>query len=140
MRGREVDSPPRSLPECYSYEMKNREHFTSSLPVKTASASLLFVAFVFPALAFAYPFGGQATEVHQCYNQTIYVVLRNLAVPSQGGILVWTPQTLSYAFGPPSHAGQWLLGLAGAPYICLYTIEPIDVRAADTIIMHGSSQ
>jgi len=98
--------------------------------------ALLLVPFLFPSTVAAYPFGGQASEVHKCYNQTIYVVLG----PPRGGIFVWTSSTKSYEFGPPSHAGQWLLGLAGAPYICLYTIVPIDVRAADTIIMHGSSQ
>lgn len=96
----------------------------------------LFSSLISPAIVFAYPFGGQASEVHRCYNQTIYVVLG----PPRGGIFVWTSSTISYEFGPPTHAGQWLLGLAGAPYICLYTIVPIDVRAADTIIMHGSSQ
>lgn len=102
----------------------------------TVGFLILCFVFVYPSLSYAYPFGGQASEVHQCYNRTIYVVLG----PPRGGKFVWTSSTHSYAFGPPQHAGQWLLGLAGAPYICLYTIEPIDVRAADTIIMHGSSQ
>lgn len=104
--------------------------------VKVLGFYFLFFIFYIPTPAFAYPFGGQASEVHNCYNQTIYVILG----PPRGGIFVWTSATHSYQFGPPSHAGQWLLGLAGAPYICLYSIEPIDVRPADTIIMHGSSQ
>lgn len=104
--------------------------------LKVVGGLLLFAVFVVPFISYAYPFGGSASEVHRCYNRTIYVVLG----PPRGGIFVWTSSTHSYAFGPPTHAGQWLLGLAGAPYICLYTIVPIDVRAADTIIMHGSSQ
>lgn len=104
--------------------------------VSVVAVLFLFVILTLPFSVYAYPFGGQASEVHYCYNRTIYVILG----PPRGGIFVWTSGTHSYAFGPPSHAGQWLLGLAGAPYICLYTIVPIDVRAADTIIMHGSSQ
>lgn len=100
------------------------------------SVLFLFIIFIPPFVAEARPFGGQASEVHDCFNRTIYVVLG----PPRGGIFVWTFSTHSYAFGPPRHAGQWLLGLSGVPYICLYTIDPIDIRAADTIIMHGSSQ
>ncbi|MBI5003783.1 hypothetical protein HZC00_01680 [Candidatus Kaiserbacteria bacterium] len=110
--------------------------FFESNILQVIGGLFLFTVFAFPLFSYAYPFGGSASEVHRCYNRTIYVVLG----PPRGGIFVWTSSTHSYAFGPPSHAGQWLLGLAGAPYICLYTIVPIDVRAADTIIMHGSSQ
>lgn len=97
---------------------------------------LIIIGFLVPSSVFAYPFGGQASEVHNCYNQTIYVVL---GAP-RGGVFVWTSSTHSYAFGPPTHSGQWLLGLAGVPDVCLYSVDPIDVRAADAIIMHGSSQ
>ena len=103
---------------------------------KTAAACVLIANILFPAIVLAYPFGGNISLYHRCYNRTIYVIVG----PPRGGIFVWTSSTHSYEFGPPSHAGQWLLGLAGAPYICLYTIDPIDIRSADTIIMHGSSQ
>lgn len=90
-----------------------------------------------PIFAYAFPFGGQASLVHRCYNQTIYVVLG----PPIGGPYVWVAGfTKTYQFGPPAHSGQWLLGLAGAPYACVYEIEPLDVRAATAIIMMGSSQ
>ncbi|MBM3260824.1 hypothetical protein FJY93_00200 [Candidatus Kaiserbacteria bacterium] len=97
---------------------------------------LLVVCAMLPSLVYAFPFGGQASEVHRCYNRTIYVRLG----PPVPGVYIWTSGTRSYAFGPPSHAGQWLLGLAGAPTACLYTIVPIDVRSGSSIIMHGSSQ
>lgn len=99
-------------------------------------AVLVLCAAILPSFAHAFPFGGQASEVHKCYNRTIYIRLG----PPVPGVYIWTNGTRSYAFGPPSHAGQWLLGLAGAPHACLYTIVPIDVRSGSSIIMHGSSQ
>jgi len=103
---------------------------------KAVGALFLFCVFMLPFFTYARPFGGQASEVHFCFNRTIYVVLG----PPSGGIFVWTQGTHSYEFGPPMHAGQWLLGLSGVPDICLYTVDPIDIRAADAIIMHGRSQ
>lgn len=89
-----------------------------------------------PLVALAFPFGGQASIVVPCYNQAIYA---NLG-PPRGGPFVWTPSTKTYQFGPPTHAGQWLLGLAGAPYFCVVTIQPVNVWAGTYITMMGSSQ
>lgn len=89
-----------------------------------------------PLLALAFPFGGQAGIVIPCYNQAIYA---NLG-PPRGGPFVWTPSTKTYQFGPPTHAGQWLLGLAGAPYFCVVSIQPVIVWAGTYIVMMGSSQ
>jgi len=111
------------------------EKISTTTLLAVALAPLLW-SMIVPRAALAYPFGGQASLVHVCYNETIYVVLG----PPRGGIFVWTPTTQTYQFGAPSHAGQWLLGLAGTPYECLYNVSPIDVRSADTIIMMGSSQ
>ena len=100
------------------------------------AASLVAVTLMFPFAAFAFPFGGQASQVIFCYNSAIWA---NLG-PPRGGQFVWTPSTVTYAFGPPSHAGQWILGLAGAPYYCLVSIEPIIVFTGIAITMMGSSQ
>jgi hypothetical protein len=89
-----------------------------------------------PLVALAFPFGGQASIVIPCYNQAIYA---NLG-PPRGGPYVWTPSTKTYQFGPPTHAGQWLLGLAGAPYFCVVSIQPVIVWAGTYITMMGSSR
>lgn len=89
-----------------------------------------------PLVAMAFPFGGQAGIVIPCYNQAIYA---NLG-PPRGGPYVWTPSTKTYTFGPPTHAGQWLLGLASAPYYCIVSIQPVIVWPGTYISMMGSSQ
>ena len=93
-------------------------------------AGLLMVS---PAFTYAFPFGGMAGLVHFCFNQAIYTVLG----PPIGGPYIWTPATKTYQFGPPTHAGQWLLGLSGVPYYCLYTIAPLEVRPGISIMMGG---
>src|SRR3989344_5672727 len=55
------------------------------------------------------------------------------------GGAIGTTATKTYQFGPPSHAGQWLLGLAGAPYYCIYRISPLTVYTGISITMMGSS-
>ena len=97
-----------------------------------AAAAFLLV----PTKAHAFPFGGQAGIVVPCYNQAIDA---NLGPPI-GGPYIWTASTRTYQFGPPRHAGQWLLGLAGAPYFCIVQIQPLIVWPGTHIIMMGSSQ
>lgn len=94
------------------------------------------MAFGLPLTAFAFPFGGQASQVVPCYNDAIFV---NLGAP-RGGPFIWTPATRTYQFGPPTHSGQWLLGLAGAPYYCVVSIEPVIVWPGTNITMMGSSR
>ena len=101
-----------------------------------ARVSMSLVFLIMPQVTLAFPFGGQASIVIPCYNQTIYALLG----PPIGGPFVWTPSTKTYQFGPPSHAGQWLLGLAGPLYECLVSIDPIIVYSATAILMMGSSQ
>ena len=99
--------------------------------------SIAILFFTVPSVSHAYPFGGQARIVLPCYyNSTIYASLG----PPRGGEFIWTTATRTYQFGPPTHAGQWLLGLAGAPYYCLYSVAPIIVYTGDAITMMGSSQ
>jgi hypothetical protein len=94
------------------------------------------VAFLMPASALAFPFGGSIGTIKPCYNNAIYV---NLGLP-RGGPYIWTPATKTYQFGPPRHSGQWLLGLASAPYYCVVSIFPVDVWPGTHIDMLGSSQ
>ena len=100
------------------------------------SVAIGILAVLFPVLAYAFPFGGQISTIVPCYNQAIYSMLG----PPVGGPYIWTPATKTYEFGPPSHSGQWLLGLASAPYYCLVSIQPIIVWAGIAIDMMGSSQ
>lgn len=89
-----------------------------------------------PLVADAFPFGGRASTVLNCvYNSTIYT---NLG-PPRGGEYIWTTATRTYEFGPPSHAGQWMLGLAGAPYFCVYSKAPLIIYTGIAMIMMGSS-
>ena len=98
-----------------------------------AAAALIGLA---PSLAFAFPFGGEASLVIPCYNGAIYALLG----PPIGGPYLWTASTETFQFGPPTHGGQWLLGNAGPPYFCLVSIDPIDTYPGTDIIMMGSSQ
>ena len=101
-----------------------------------AFASTVALLLSVPFFAHAFPFGGKASIVLDCvYNSTIYV---NLG-PPRGGEYVWTTATRTYQFGPPRYAGQWLLGLAGAPYYCIYKISPLTIYTAIAITMMGSS-
>ena len=100
-------------------------------------ASILGVLLLtLPAYAAAFPFGGQAGQVIPCYNNAIYA---NLGPPI-GGPYVWTPSTQTYQFGPPTHAGQWLLGLASVPYYCIVSILPVIVFPGTAISMLGTSR
>src|SRR3989338_11007798 len=102
------------------------------------TVGVLFLAAIIatPLAAHAFPFGGRASIVLQCvYNSTIYA---NLG-PPRGGEYIWTTATRTYQFGPPAYAGQWLLGLAGAPYYCIYRISPLIIYTGIAMTMLGSS-
>lgn len=107
--------------------------FLKTVRVLAAAAATLLL---FPVFSYAAdPFGGRATIVKACYNETIYALLS----PPRGGPFVWTTATKTYQFGPPRAVGQWLLGLSGPPYYCLWSVAPITPIPAKTIIMMGSS-
>ena len=102
---------------------------------RAAVAAIAVLATLLPTFAFAFPFGGQTSTVVPCYNQAIFA---RVGAP-RGGDYIWTPSTKTYQFGPPTFAGQWLLGLASAPYYCVVSIEPVIVWAGIAIDMMGSS-
>jgi hypothetical protein len=101
-----------------------------------AAAFVGLALIIVPNIALAFPFGGAASIVIPCYNSAIYA----LVGPPVGGPFIWTPATLTFSFGPPSHSGQWILGNAGPPYFCLVSIDPIITYSGTDIIMMGSSQ
>ncbi|HEV3245272.1 MAG TPA: hypothetical protein VG102_02865 [Candidatus Paceibacterota bacterium] len=104
--------------------------------MRAAVVAAIIALLLAPFTALAFPFGGQISQVIFCYNDAIWA---NVG-PPRGGQYVWTPATRTYEFGPPSHAGQWLLGLASPPYYCLVSIVPIIVYTGIAITMMGSSQ
>ena len=104
--------------------------------LKVISTGLTIAVALFPMVTSAFPFGGQISILKPCYNNAIYA---NLG-PPRGGPYIWTPSTKTYQFGPPSHAGQWLLGLASAPYFCIISIVPLIVWPGTHIDMMGSSR
>lgn len=96
-----------------------------------------------PTRVLAEPFGGQVEVIHGCIKNIgdaggdrIYVFLG----PPRGGPYIWTTTTHTYPYGPPSHVGQWLLGLGGVPYSCVVSIFPTVTNAGTYIMMMGSSQ
>jgi hypothetical protein len=99
-------------------------------------AGFLTGLLLLPSLVFAGPFGGQASLVVPCYNNAIY----SQVGPPRGGPYIWTPATRTYQNGAPTHAGQWLLGLYGAPYYCIVSILPIVVWSGIAITMLGTSR
>ena len=105
---------------------------------KAAAQVLIFILAIFaPGAALAYPFGGAAGQVLPCYNNAIYVSVG----PPIGGPYIWTPGgTQTYSFGAPTHSGQWLLGLASAPYFCIVSILPVIVWPGTAIPMLGTSR
>lgn len=99
-------------------------------------ATLGIALLVAPTAVLAFPFGGSIGTVRPCYNNAIFARVG----PPRGGDFIWTPSTKTYQFGPPRRSGQWLLGLASAPYYCVVSILPVDVWAGTHIDMLGSSQ
>lgn len=118
--------------------MELESHHAHGLGRGIAAAWIVGVSlfFVAPLVTEAFPFGGQASIVRPCYNQVIYAALG----PPRGGPYIWSASTRTYLFGPPRHAGQWLLGLASAPYFCIVVLRPLTVWPGSHIIMMGSSQ
>ena len=98
-------------------------------------AAIAGVVLLAPTLSYAFPFGGMIGQIIFCYNNAIYAAVG----PPVGGPMIWTPSTKTYQFGPPSHVGQWLLGLAAPPYYCLVSVQPVIVWAGTLMTMEGSS-
>ncbi|MDO8561968.1 MAG: hypothetical protein Q7S05_04040 [bacterium] len=107
-----------------------------------ASGILLCAVFLLlvPSSVRAFAFGGQTSLVLPCF---VFGVVPygsiSLIGPPNPGLYIWTPATRTYSNGPPMRPGQWLLGLASIPYICVVSpIGPIIVPGM-AISMMGSS-
>src|SRR3989338_10982256 len=108
-----------------------------SMLKRFAAAVVLCATFLLsaPNPALAFPFGGQTSLVLPCFN----VAILTLIGPPNAGFYLWTPSTQTFNNGPPTRGGQWLLGMAGIPYICLLWPVPIIVWPGIFINMMGSS-
>jgi len=80
--------------------------------------------------------GGRFEAVIPCWNNAIYVAV---SAPL-GGAFLWTPVTKTYEHGAPSHAGQYGLGLAGPPYMCIVSPYPVVVLSGTMMLMIGTSK
>jgi len=102
----------------------------------TLSTCIFVLALVFlPRTVGAFEWGGRFDAVVPCWNPAIYVAV---SAP-RGGPFIWTPVTRTYAYGPPSHAGQYGLGLAGPPYMCVVSPYPVVVIPGIMMLMVGTS-
>lgn len=102
----------------------------------TVSLLVAILLLSVPFVTYAFPFGGPIGTLKPCYNNAIYAAVG----PPRGGPYIWTPATRTYQFGPPRRTGQYLLGLASAPYYCVISIFPVIVWPGIHIDMMGSSQ
>jgi len=104
-----------------------------------AVVAIILVAFFIPAsgaLAIG-PFGGDIIVLFPCVNG-----LKITLGPPTPGFYMYVPGTsFSYLYGPPSHPGQWLLGLSGPPLVCLVPCSSglCPAGIGDMILFHGSS-
>lgn len=108
------------------------------------SLLLLAMFFVVTDFTHAQQFGGRIGDGARCdgrpkvncYNQVIWAGIG----PPRGGNYIWAPGvTRTYEFGPPSHTGQWLLGLYAPPYFCVARLLPLIVCPGIIMTMEGSS-
>jgi len=96
----------------------------------------IFSCTFLPQRTQAFEWGGQFETVVPCFNAVIWTIVG----PPRGGIYIWTPATSTYQNGPPSHSGQYGLGLAGPPYFCIVSPFPIIVFPGIIMTMLGTSQ
>ena len=93
--------------------------------------------FLVPQEAFALgPFGGAILTIYPCING----LKITLSTPTPG-FYFYPWGALSFLFGPPTHPGQWLLGMSGPPMACLTACEDGQCASpgGSVIIFHGSS-
>lgn len=86
--------------------------------------ALLLSVFFLPGLVDAAltgtSFGGKVLSILPCVS-TFGPSLQVNILPA-GGIstsYIWTPATISFLAGPPTHPGQQILGVADIPFVCI---------------------
>lgn len=93
-------------------------------PYYSVKALFLAVALLFMPLSFAnaqLPFGGFITIMYTgaCTASAPQATPFYLAGPAGGGPFMYIPGSAVFPYGPPSHPGQAILGLAAGFYPCL---------------------
>jgi len=111
--------------------------FSHKSVVIVLSASFFSIFFIGVQQAQAFPWGGQFQQVIPCFNNVIWAQVG----PPRGGKYIWAPgATRTYDYGPPSHSGQWGLGLAAPPYFCIVSPLPLIVFPGVIMTMLGTSR
>lgn len=120
--------------------------FFAASPTRAGGVAALVAALLFASSAtflvtaqraHAFPWGGQFQQVIPCFNAVIWT----LTGPPRGGKYIWVPgATRTYDYGPPSHAGQYGIGLAAPPYFCIVSPLPLIVFPGIIMTMLGTSQ
>lgn len=88
------------------------------------------------------PFGGQILAMKPCLNFATGSFHITLGPPKGGSFIYQVGISLSYLNGPPTHPGQWLLGMSAPGPRCATDIDDGDFtgwRTGGLIIFHGSS-
>lgn len=87
--------------------------------------------------SYAQPFGGAITFLFPSCIEGIWLKLG----PPTPGDYMYGAGSYSYLFGPPSHLGQWLLGLSGGFLTCSIPCHSgiCVIGGGRLIIYHGSS-
>lgn len=71
-------------------------------------------------------FGGRVATVIPCVSG-LGPSLHVTVIPFGGfpGVAyIWTPATITYSFGPPTHPGQQVLGVSDIPFVCFTPTTP----------------
>ena len=98
---------------------------------------IVVVTLIAPIANAGIEWGGQVQRVHACWNNVIFTTVG----PPIGGNYMWAPGvTRTYGNGAPSHPGQWLMGLYGAPYFCIVTQIPLMTWPGTLMTLMGSSR
>jgi hypothetical protein len=102
----------------------------------TIFVAIFFVLVIFasmPISAFAQvPFGGPITSIIPC-DEGLELYLG----PPTPGSFMYSGGSVSFAYGPPTHVGQFLLGVASGFLLC--TVGGTPIGGGLLILYHGSS-
>jgi len=101
--------------------------------------TVIFLASSLPYPAEAIrPFGGPITWYFPGCNQGSLLYVG----PPVGGQFMYTGSSKSFLFGPPTHVGQYLLGMSAGYLVCTVPckIGACPIGGGELILFHGSSQ
>jgi hypothetical protein len=96
-----------------------------------AAGVLGAIVLAIPMISFAQipllnSFGGRVATIAPCFS-ALGPSLHVTVVPF-GGVpavaYIWTPLTITYSYGPPTHPAQQVLGLSDVPYVCFTPTTP----------------